>query len=100
MSGDSKSESGSSGSKSSELHLEQMSYHCPGMHGPGSKQDIRRRTFQDFLGGDDDKKKDKAIRIIIPLCQRRYCWNDHLIKGKDRFRFKMLHRSQLFIVYT
>lgn len=46
--------------------LQQLSYHCPGLHGPGSRQTIERRTFAQFLYNEK--------RLIIPLFQRRYCW--------------------------
>jgi hypothetical protein len=46
--------------------LQQMSYTCPGLHTPDSRQEIGRRTFGDLFR---DKK-----RLIIPLFQRRYCW--------------------------
>ena len=59
-------------------NLQQMSYRCPGIHGPGAKQNIEKRTFGSFLVGNS--------RAVIPLCQRRYCWHKETIKGnlKDR----------------
>ncbi|XP_059079579.1 uncharacterized protein LOC131877800 [Tigriopus californicus] len=56
--------------------LKQMSYECPGLHGPGSRQDITRKTFQDvfdLLG--------QSHRLVIPLFQRRYCWSYAQITG-------------------
>ena len=47
-----------------------MSYECPGLHGPGTKQDIFRRTFGDFFN------QFNKYKLIIPLFQRRYCWNE------------------------
>jgi len=51
-----------------EQALAHLSYHCPGLHGKGTKQDIKRKTFRQFF-------KENG-RLIIPLVQRRYCWTD------------------------
>ncbi len=51
--------------------LKQMSYYCPGMHGRESKQRIERRTFGDFLDSPGETK-----RVIVPIFQRRYCWEE------------------------
>ena len=48
------------------MSLEQMSYRCPGLHGPGTRQDISRQTFAQVL--------EKYTKLIIPMFQRRYCW--------------------------
>ena len=50
------------------MNLEQMSYRCPGLHGPGTRQDISRQTFAQVL--------EKYPKLIIPLFQRRYCWTE------------------------
>jgi len=48
--------------------LQQMSWECPGLHGPGTRQDISRQTFAQVL--------EKYPKLIIPLFQRRYCWKE------------------------
>jgi len=50
------------------MPLAQMSYRCPGLHGPGTNQDISRQTFAQVL--------EKYPKLIIPLFQRRYCWTE------------------------
>merc|ERR1712156_883577 len=50
------------------MNLQQMSWECPGLHGPGTRQDIFRQTFAQVL--------EKYPKLIIPLFQRRYCWTD------------------------
>jgi len=47
--------------------LAHLSYHCPGLHGKDNRQDIKRMTFRQLFN------KDKIL--IIPIIQRRYCWN-------------------------
>ena len=47
------------------MFLQQMSWECPGLHGPGTRQDISRKTFAEVF---------KHPKLIIPLFQRRYCW--------------------------
>jgi len=55
--------------------LAHLSYHCPGLHGPGAaKQDIQRRSFRELLG------EGKPIMRIPPF-QRAYCWDDRLAAG-------------------
>merc|ERR1711892_1642464 len=54
-----------------EQALAHLSYHCPGLHGKGTKQDIKRKTFRQFF-------KENG-RLIIPLVQRRYCWPDKTV---------------------
>ena len=50
------------------MSLEQMSYRCPGLHGPGTRQEIFRQTFAQLL--------ERYPKLIIPLFQRRYCWTE------------------------
>ena len=50
------------------MFLEQLSYRCPGLHGPGSQQEIYRQTFAQVF--------EKYPKLIIPLFQRRYCWTE------------------------
>ena len=50
------------------MSLQQMSYRCPGLHGPGTRQDISRQTFAQVF--------EKYPKLIIPLFQRRYCWTE------------------------
>ena len=64
---------------SQSLHLKQMSYLCPGLHGPDSRQNIQRKTFGDFLTEMSDSKT--GSRLIIPLFQRRYCWDETRVRG-------------------
>jgi len=50
-------------------NLQQFSYHCPGLHGEGAvRQKIHRVTFQELF--------DEPKRVVIPIFQRRYCWDD------------------------
>jgi len=51
--------------------LAHLSWCCPGLHGPGTKQDIKRQNFKELLS--------LKGRLIIPLIQRRYCWHRDLI---------------------
>lgn len=52
--------------------LAHLSYHCPGLHGPGAaKQDIGRQTFRDMLG------EGKPLMRVPPF-QRTYCWSRKL----------------------
>ena len=51
------------------MNLQQMSWECPGLHGPGTRQDIFRQTFAQVF--------EKYPKLIIPLFQRRYCWTDN-----------------------
>ncbi len=60
------SSSSSTNSMKNGLMLKQLSYHCPGMHGPESRQRIERRTFGDFMDSPGE-----TGRIVIPLFQRR-----------------------------
>lgn len=53
-----------------------MSYYCPGLHGPGTKMRVERRTFDNFLLHPKETK-----RVLIPLFQRRYCWEDSRVFG-------------------
>ena len=39
--------------------VQHMAYECPGLHGKGSRQDIRRVTFARLLGEDD-------CRMVVP----------------------------------
>ena len=48
--------------------LQPFAYQCPGLIGPESRQSIGRVTFGDFL--------KCRQRIVIPIFQRRYCWDD------------------------
>ena len=50
------------------MNLQQMSWECPGLHGPGTRQDIFRQTFAQVF--------EKYPKLIIPLFQRRYCWTE------------------------
>ena len=50
------------------MNLTQMGWECPGLHGPGTRQDIYRQTFAQVL--------EKYPKLIIPLFQRRYCWTE------------------------
>jgi len=52
--------------------LAHLSYCCPGLHGPGTKQDVKRRTFKDILSFEG--------KFIIPIFQRRYCWGSNLVE--------------------
>ena len=54
--------------KRAVMSLEQMSYECPGLHGPGTRQDIFIQTFAQVL--------ERYPKLIIPLFQRRYCWTE------------------------
>ncbi len=63
----------------SSLMLKQMSYLCPGLHGPESRQRVERRTFGDFLENGSTPKRDQ--RLLIPLFQRRYCWDSKRVSG-------------------
>ena len=51
----------------SEVSLAHLSWLCPGMHGKESRQTIVRKTFRQLFQSEK--------RLIIPLIQRRYCWN-------------------------
>lgn len=63
--------------KMSKSHLlKQMSYECPGLHGPDCRQDICRKTFQDLFD-----LLGESHRLVIPLFQRRYCWSYAQITG-------------------
>ena len=62
--------------------LSHLSYECPGLHGPGTKQDIRRTTIRQILTGQD--------RIVIPLFQRKYCWT---ISQVGSTKFWAVHRQ-------
>ena len=55
--------------KRAVMSLEQMSYECPGLHGPGTRQDIFIQTFAQVL--------ERYPKLIIPLFQRRYCWTEN-----------------------
>jgi len=55
----------------SDGSLAHLSWLCPGMHGKESRQTILRRTFRQLF------QEDK--RLIIPLIQRRYCWNQQTV---------------------
>eukprot|EP01135_Chromosphaera_perkinsii_P003905 Nk52_evm6s262 gene=Nk52_evmTU6s262 len=50
---------------------------------PESRQSVQRRTFGDFLGELNGKASSSSggARLVIPLFQRRYCWNEQLAKG-------------------
>ena len=50
------------------MSLKQLSYSCPGLQGPGTRQDIFRQTFAQVF--------ENYPRLIIPLFQRRYCWTE------------------------
>ena len=54
-------------SKPSPSALKHLSYLCPGLHGPDTRQRVARTTFGRFLAG--------PTRVLIPLFQRRYCWD-------------------------
>merc|ERR1712218_715898 len=54
-----------------EASLAHLSWLCPGMHGKGSRQTIVRRTFRQLFQSEK--------RLIIPLIQRRYCWNQNTV---------------------
>jgi len=56
---------------SNEQSLAHLIYHCPGLHGKGTKQDIKRKTFRELF--------QENGRLIIPLFQRRYCWFDKTV---------------------
>ena len=53
--------------------LRPFEYDCPGLSGPDSRQKIGRVTFGDFLSCRE--------RIVIPIFQRRYCWDDCRVVG-------------------
>ena len=53
--------------------LEPFAWNCPGLSGPESRQNIGRVTFGDFL--------NCRQRIVIPIFQRRYCWDDKRVVG-------------------
>ena len=48
--------------------LQPFAYQCPGLSGPDSRQNIGRMTLGDFF--------KFRQRIVIPIFQRRYCWDD------------------------
>ena len=52
--------------------LDHLVYKCPGLYGKDSKQIILRKTFRQLL-------KETNGRLIIPLFQRRYCWNEKTV---------------------
>merc|ERR1712142_1327595 len=56
---------------SNDQSLAHLIYHCPGLHGKGTKQDIKRKTFRELF--------QENGRLIIPLFQRRYCWIDKTV---------------------
>jgi len=58
--------------KAPSAQISHLSYFCPGLHGPGTKSDIARKCFEDLLQGEQ--------RYIIPIIQRRYCWDNNLIQ--------------------
>ena len=49
------------------MALQQMSYRCPGLHGSDTKMDVSRKSFA---------KVFNYSKLIIPLFQRRYCWQE------------------------
>ena len=54
-----------------ESSLSHLSWLCPGLHGKDSRQTIVRRTFRQLFQSEK--------RLIIPLIQRRYCWNQNTV---------------------
>ncbi len=49
--------------------LQHFSYTCPGLHDVGSRTLVERWTFSRLLD------PQSALRVVIPLFQRTYCWN-------------------------
>merc|ERR1712166_1630961 len=45
--------------------MQHLGYHCPGLHGKSSRQDIRPMLFGTLFTTE---------QIVIPLFQRAYCW--------------------------
>ena len=74
-----------------------MSYHCPGLNGPDSRNVIRPHPFQHLFANasarpakaaaaDSDGSRDTTLgrtapQIVIPLFQRRYCWTESQLIG-------------------
>lgn len=50
---------------------------CPGFTGGDAKQRVRPRTFRQLMTED-------AVQIVIPLFQRKYCWDE--AQGSKWFR--------------
>ena len=53
--------SSSSTSTGNQMNLATFSWLCPGLHGPGTRQDIGRRTFGGFLKADDSRVANQQI---------------------------------------
>ena len=72
-------------SNKDNLFLHQLSWECPGLHGKGTRQDISRQTFAQVF--------EKYPKLIIPLFQRRYCWQESQFEGwwNDAYRGKRDH---------
>jgi len=51
--------------------IDHLSYYCPGLHDKTNRQDIKRMTFRQLFS--------LRKRLIIPIVQRRYCWNGNTI---------------------
>lgn len=48
--------------------LAHLSYYCPGLHGEDSRNNLQVCGFRPLLNGSQCK------RLVVPLFQRRYCW--------------------------
>lgn len=65
--------------------LAHLSYHCPGLHGPGAAQtDVRRLSFRSLLGNGRPVMR-------IPPFQRAYCWDEKLAETFWRDSKKTSH---------
>jgi len=53
--------------------VQHLSYTCPGLHGPESRNLIEPRKYSSLLSG-------KTV-IVIPLIQRAYCWTSSQFAG-------------------
>lgn len=52
--------------------LQSMSYLCPGLHGPGTRQEVYPCPLADLWAPG-------ASPLVIPLFQRRYAWSERTV---------------------